>query len=334
MKETGSASYPALRVAISDTIDPRFFTGIPASVEVLRYNAENPEPAEVDMLVPPPFKNNGRELLSRIRARYVQTMSAGVETIQPIMPPDTLLCNARGVHDSATAEWAVTAMLASLKWLPFYGDLRREGLWVTPEASDGFWLDTHGSPHGSSSPVLLEELAGKTVLIVGYGAIGKAIEARLLPFEPAQILRVARTARDGEPAVHGTAELDQLLPEADIVVLITPLTPETHHLIGAPQLALMRRGAVLVNAARGGVVDTDALVAALESRQVRAALDVTDPEPLPPGHRLWQAPGLLLTPHIAGSSPAFLQRVFDFVGQQLQRLLDGKEPLNLIGGHY
>ncbi len=334
MSETGSSLHSPLRVAISDTIDSRFLTGIPPGVEVVRYNLSDTEPLEVDMLVPPGFSKSAGEIMTRIRARYVQTMSAGVETIQPLLPAGVTLCNARGVHDSATAEWAVTGVLAALKWLPFYGNLQREGRWITPADSEAFWLDTYGSPHGSSSPVLIEELAGKTVMIVGYGAIGKAIEARLLPFEPAQILRVARTARDGEPVVHGTGELDQLLPEADVVVLITPLTPETHHLIGAPQLARMRRGAVLVNAARGGVVDTDALVAALESREVRAVLDVTDPEPLPDGHPLWRAPGLLLTPHIAGSSPAFLGRVFDFVGQQLQRLLDGEEPLNVIQGHY
>ncbi len=334
MTETGSSSHTTLRVAISDAVDPRFLTGIPAAVEVLRYNVNGHEQLEVDMLVPPGFSKNAGAILSRIRTRFVQSMSAGVETIQPAIPPGVVLCNARGVHDSATAEWAVTAVLASLKWLPFYDELRRAGRWAGPGESAAFWLDTYGTAHVSSSPVLLEELAGKTVLIVGYGAIGKAIEARLLPFEPGRILRVARTAREGQPVVHGTGELNNLLPEADIVVLITPLTPETHHLIGAPQLALMRRGAVLVNAARGAVVDTDALVAALGSRHVRAALDVTDPEPLPEGHPLWQAPGLLLTPHIAGSSSAFLQRVFDFVGQQLQRLLDGKEPLNIIQGHY
>lgn len=334
MTPTDHPSAPTLRVAISDAIDSRFLTGIPKAVEVVRYSVSNTEPIEVDLLVPPGFSKNAAEILTRIRARYVQTISAGVETIQPVLPAGTVLCNARGVHDSATAEWAVTAALAMLKWLPFYDELRRRGRWITPEDGEAFWLDTYGSPHGSSSPVLLEELAGKTVLIVGYGAIGKAIEARLLPFEPGRILRIARTARDTQPPVDGIGDLHRLLPEADIVVLITPLTPETHHLIGAPELAQMRRGTLLVNAARGAVVDTDALVEALEKRHVRAALDVTDPEPLPPDHPLWQAPGLLLTPHIAGSSASFLQRVFDFVGQQLQRLLDGKEPLNIIEGHY
>ena len=134
--------------------------------------------------------------------------------------------------------------------------------------------------------------------------------------------------------MHAIAELDALLPEAGIVVLIVPLTEETRGLIGAPQLERMRQGALLVNAARGPVVDTEALLPALEAGRVRAALDVTDPEPLPQGHPLWKAPNLLLTPHIAGSSPRFLDQVFQFVGRQAQHLLDGEEPENIIRGKY
>lgn len=322
------------RIAILDSIPDRFLAGFPAGVEFVRYSLESATPIEADMLVPPFSGKDAAAVMPRSHVRYVQTGSAGVEAVQPLLSPGMILCNARGVHDSTTAEWAVTAILASLKWLPLYGDLRREGRWITPEDSQAFWLETYGSPHHSSTAVLVEELAGKTVLIVGYGAIGKAIEARLAPFEPARILRVARTARTTEPPVHGIDALEELLPQANIVVLITPMTPETYHLIGARQLALMRRGAILVNAARGGVVDTDALVAALGSRHIRAALDVTDPEPLPPGHPLWTAPGLLLTPHIAGTIPDFLQRVYSFVGQQAGRILEGQEPLNIIQGHY
>ena len=136
---------------------------------------------------------------------------------------------------------------------------------------------------------MLEELTGKRVLLVGYGAIGKEIERMLAPFH-VELVRVARSARDG---VHAVSELDSLLPQAEIVILILPSTAESHHLIGGRQLALMRQGALLVNAARGPVVDTDALVAALHSGRIRAALDVTDPEPLPEGHPLWSCPNLL-----------------------------------------
>src|ERR1039457_5877907 len=125
----------------------------------------------------------------------------------------------------------------------------------------------------------------------------------LAPFD-VEMLRVARTART-EPAVHAVSDLDSLLPQAEIVVLILPSTAETRWLIGRRQLALMKQGTLLVNAARGPVVDTDALVDALQSGKIRAALDVTDPEPLPDGHPLWSCPNLLLTPHVGGSSPQF-----------------------------
>ena len=320
-----------LRVAISSTIDESLLRHLPSSVEVVRYRADGEEALEVDMLVPPSFGKEAAAILSRVRTRYVQAISAGVETIEPLVPSGVTLCNAQGIHNGPTAEWALTAILASLKWLPFYADLQREGVWGGAKESTAHRQKHLGDPQSTGTTVLVEDLAGKTILIVGYGSIGKAIETRLLPFEPGRILRLARTAKEG---VHPTSDLNSLLSEADIVVLITPLTPETHHLIGQKQLALMKRGAFLVNAARGGVVDTDALVDALNRHRIRAALDVTDPEPLPADHPLWRAPGLLLTPHIAGSTPLFLDRVFRFVGVQLQRLLDGKEPLNIIRGAY
>ncbi len=320
-----------VRIAISSSLDDSLLQHLPSGVAAIRYHLHGDEQLEADMVVIPSFGPDAGDILKRTRTRYVQTISAGVETVQPFVPPGAVLCNARGVHDATTAEWTLTAILASLKWLPLYGRLQEQGRWAGRAETDAYWQQTYGGPHDSGTPVLVEELAGKTVLIVGYGAIGKAIEARLQPFEPARVLRIARTPREG---VAPVADLHRLLPEADIVVLITPLTPETRHLIGAAELALMRRGALLVNAARGGVVDTDALVAALESHRIRAALDVTDPEPLPPGHPLWKAPGLLLTPHIAGSIPAFLDRVFRFVGAQAERLLRGEEPENIIHGAY
>ena len=322
------------RICVPSIIDDAPLQSMPSGVEIVRYQADNPQPDEVDMLVPlgwPSLGYDTKKLIGSVRTRYIQTMSAGVEAILPLVPPGVVLCNARGVHDRTTAEWAVTAILASLKWFPFYGTLRREGRWGSREETDAQWEQVHGNPLDGHSPVALEELAGRTVMIVGYGSIGKAIEARLKAFEPERIVRVARTARED---IHATAELPQLLPQADVVVLITPLTPETRHLIGAKELNIMRRGAVLVNAARGGVVDTDALVAALEAGQVRAALDVTDPEPLPEGHPLWKAPNLLLTPHVAGSTPAFLHRVFRFVAEQAKRVIAGEPPANVISGAY
>ncbi len=324
-----------LRVGIPSSIDDAHFRHFPAGVTPIRYDLDAQKPIEVDIFVPPGFSKTLASLMPRVHARYIQTMSAGVEAILPFVPQDALLCNARGVHESSTAEWAVTAILASLKWLPLYGELQHQGVWGTNEQTGRYWEEIYGTPHEKSISIMVEELSGKSVLIVGYGSIGKAIEARLRPFKPASITRLARTARaDEHGPVHGMAELNDLLPEADIVVLITPLTEETHHLIGHEQLGRMRRGALLVNAARGAVADTDALVEALRSRHIRAALDVTDPEPLPEGHPLWTAPGLLLTPHIAGSTPAFLERVFRFLGRQAERVLAGEQPENIIRGGY
>jgi phosphoglycerate dehydrogenase-like enzyme len=173
-----------------------------------------------------------------------------------------------------------------------------------------------------------EELTGKTVLMVGYGTIGKEIERMLEPFR-VQMLRVARTARTG-PLVHPVSQFEELLPQADIIILILPLTAESHGLIGAKQLALMRQGALLVNAARGPVVQTDALVAALNSGRIRAALDVTDPEPLPQGHPLWQCPNLYIAPHIGGSSPQFAPRSLNVAADELRRYLNNQPLQNVV----
>jgi len=175
---------------------------------------------------------------------------------------------------------------------------------------------------------MLEELTGKTVLLVGPGAIGQEIERMLTPFR-VEMLRVARTART-DPQVHAVSELDSLLPQADVVVLILPLNAESKGLIGSRQLDLMKQGALLVNAARGPIVDTDALVATLQVGRIRAALDVTDPEPLPEGHPLWSCPNLLLTPHVAGSSPQFAPRSLATALGELRRYMAGEPLLNSV----
>jgi phosphoglycerate dehydrogenase-like enzyme len=174
---------------------------------------------------------------------------------------------------------------------------------------------------------MLEELTGKRVLLIGYGSIGKEIERMLEPFH-VDLVRVARSART-EPAVYAVSDLESLLPRAQVVILILPATPESHKLIGARQLALMPQGALLVNAARGPIVDTDALVDALNSGRIRAALDVTDPEPLPEGHPLWSCPNLLITPHVGGSSPQFAPRALGIAADELRRYIAG-EPLHNV----
>jgi phosphoglycerate dehydrogenase-like enzyme len=165
-------------------------------------------------------------------------------------------------------------------------------------------------------------------MILGYGAIGAAVEARLAPCDVG-LIRVARRARAG---VHAVDELGDLLPHADILVVLLPLTPATTGLLDAALLRRLRPGALLVNAARGQIVDTEAMVELLAAGRIRAALDVTDPEPLPPEHPLWDAPGVLLTPHLAGDTSAADRRAFALAGEQVRRYA-GQQPLVNVVEH-
>ncbi|MGZ4493470.1 MAG: 2-hydroxyacid dehydrogenase [Nocardioides sp.] len=248
-------------------------------------------------------------LAAQPRLEVVQTLTAGVDHLRRHVPGGVTLCNGRGIHNASTAELAVTLTLASLRDIPGFVDAQRAGRWAQG------WRPS---------------LADSTVLIVGYGDIGADLEKRLLPFE-VEVLRVARSAR---PGVHTVADLPDLLPRADVVVLVVPGTAETRGLVDADFLARMRPGALLVNVARGPVVVTDDLLAALNSGRVRAALDVTDPEPLPPGHPLWSAPNLLLTPHVGGATPAMWPRAHRLVREQLTRWAAGEPLANVMTGDY
>jgi phosphoglycerate dehydrogenase-like enzyme len=170
------------------------------------------------------------------------------------------------------------------------------------------------------------------VLIVGYGSIGAAVERRLAGWE-VTIERVARRARPGtqDAPVLGIESLPEALPRADVVVLLVPVTDETRGLADAKFLSCMKDGALLVNAARGPIVDTDALLRELNSGRLRAALDVTDPEPLPDGHPLWKAPGLLLTPHVGGMVTGGRARANAVVRAQLGRYAAGEPLENVVG---
>jgi phosphoglycerate dehydrogenase-like enzyme len=234
------------------------------------------------------------------------------------------------VHDGPTAEWAVTAVLAMQKYLYFYADLQRRADWAGKDKAEDIYLLSEGARREPQCPILVEEVADKTVLIVGYGSIGAAVETRLAAFG-CKFLRIARSARDG---VAPVSALDDFLPQADIVILTAPLTSETRHLMNAGRLARMKRGALLVNAGRGGLVDTQALVQALHEGRIRAALDVTDPEPLPPDHPLWKAPNLMITPHLATDTPRFMGRAFAFAAGQAQRFARGEQLRNIITGEY
>ncbi len=250
------------------------------------------------------------DLLAQMSAlRVVQTLSAGVDWVLPVLPGGVTLCDASGSRNAAVAEWVLAAILASLRMLPELRDRQREHEWAWRRSG---------------------ELSGSTVLILGYGAIGAAVEARLEPFD-VDLIRVARHSRAG---VHAVEELESLLPLADIVIVLVPLTPATTGLLDARLLARLRAGALLVNAARGPIVDTEALLELLRRGEIRAAIDVTDPEPLPVDHPLWDAPGVLITPHYAGDTLAADRRAFALVGEQLRRYVRGDPLLNVVAHGY
>ena len=250
------------------------------------------------------------------RLRAIQLLSAGADAWVGRIPEGVTLCDARGVHDSSTSEWVVAAILASLRRFDHFARAQADHRWSYAEVTP------------------TDELAGKRVLIIGSGSIGAALAARLAPFE-VSLTHVARTARGGEHGVvHGVEELPRLLPEADIVVVLVPLTDRTRGLIDAGFLAAMRDGALLVNAARGPVADTAALTKELGMGRIQAAVDVTDPEPLPADHPLWSAPGLLLTPHVAGSVRGLLPRAYRLAAAQMRRLIAGEELINQVEEGY
>ena len=237
--------------------------------------------------------------------RAVQLLTAGYEHALPHLPKGVALANAKGVHDASTAELAMALMLAGQREIDLDARAMTSGTWLTSTT---------------------RALADCTVLIVGAGSIGAALERRLAGFETT-VVKVASHARDD---VHGPESLLTLLPEADVVVLLVPLTDETRGLMSADELAAMKPGALLVNVARGPVVDTGALVSACATGHVRAALDVVDPEPLPPEHPLWSTPGVLISPHRGGNSAAFLPRAQRLASAQISRFVTGESLQHVV----
>jgi len=268
--------------------------------------------ADVELLVAP-YMFPAPKVMERVgemaSLKAVQLLSAGYDNFLPFLPDGVQLCNAAGVHDASTAELAVGLALASTRHLDIYA---------------------RNMPTGSWRNDFTTSLADRHILIVGYGRIGAAIEQRLAGFEPGSITRVARRARTGDVPVHPIEELHSLLPPAEVVFVITPLTPATEHLIGAAELALLPDGALVVNTARGRVVDTEALLAETRTGRISAALDVTDPEPLPSDHELWRTPGVLISPHVGGQSSAFWPRMEKMVRSQLSRFAAGEPLLNVV----
>jgi phosphoglycerate dehydrogenase-like enzyme len=237
--------------------------------------------------------------------KVIQSPNAGVDDVLKIRPDGVTLCNAAGVHDASTAELAVALAIASRRGFAAFARDQVAGHWGHER---------------------MASLTDSKVAIVGYGNIGKTIAAMLGNFE-VTITAFTRSGSDGSLTFD---QFDRLLPTFDVIILIVPLTDQTHHLMNAQRLAAMKDGAALINVARGPVVDTEALIAELNSGRITAGLDVTDPEPLPHGHPLWSAKNVIITPHVGGDSEAFIPRGRKLVEEQMARYASGQPLLHIV----
>jgi len=293
--------------------------GLDERLEIVEVPADplgDPRLGEVRVLIPPLMRNSAdedydlRTVLERMKGlEYVQALSAGVDNIVGAVPKGVLLCSVRGAYDELVAELLLTGILSIYKEIPHYVHAQDQGAWT---------------------PKQVRVVQGKTVLYIGYGSISQCLERYLEPFQ-VRTLKVARTKRGD---VESLAALPELLPQADIVVLLTPLTDETRGLVNAEFLGRMKPGSLLVNGARGGCVDTEALLAATRDRGIEAFLDVTDPEPLLADHPLWSAPGVFITPHIGSLVADNRERCFQVVRENLTTWVNGGQPKNRVEHGY
>lgn len=237
--------------------------------------------------------------------KVLQMPNAGYEDALEFTRPGMTLCNGRGIHDASTAELAVGLAIASLRGIPDFVKHQEQSQWVHKK---------------------YQSINDKKIAIIGYGSIGKTVARNLSSFD----VTVVPFSRSGSDGALKISELDQHLPTFDVVILILPLNDESRKMFDKRRLALLKDGALLVNVARGGIVDTEALVAELNSGRITAALDVTDPEPLPAEHPLWRAPGVLIAPHVGGNTSAFEPRARRLVEAQLARLASGAPLENVI----
>jgi phosphoglycerate dehydrogenase-like enzyme len=295
------------------------FRDLPEGIECLYWDGSHTfpgDPSEVGFLVPASAPGHeralGRVLPLARHLDVLQLLSSGYDYVLPhleSLPPGARVSTARGVHAEATAELAMALLLASSRGLDQYLRQQASARWQSAD---------------------VRTLFGKRVLVLGQGAVGSAVSARLGPFG-CDVVRVARTARDTPDGhVSGVADLRELLPTVDVVILCAPLTDETRGILDSPTLALLKDDALVVNVGRGELLHTDALVRELQRGRLRAALDVTAPEPLPADHPLWRLPGVLITPHTGAFTDAFPADSMRFLDRQLRRYALGEALENVV----
>jgi len=300
-----------LVITIPDALVRGTLGDVGSDVEIVEWDLSGPAPRQhIDIVIPPYLQSwAGLANLEGLDVKLVQCLTLGYDGVTEFLPKNMVFANAASVHETSTAEMTLALILASQRYLPDFVRAAEAGTWA---------------------PSWHPSLADRTVLLVGYGGVGRAIEARLLPFETT-IVRLARHERTDERGrVYGLDSLHELLPLSDIVVIAVLLDESTHHLVDAEFLSLMPDGSLFVNIARGGVADTDALLAEARSGRIRLALDVTDPEPLPDGHPLFGLSNVLISPHVAGMTSAALPRIMRLIREQVERLQRGEEPINVV----
>lgn len=285
---------------------------IPSSLKTLPIYGEFPDEDDLSKITfyVPPYMAGARALepIAKMSSlQVIQSPNAGVDDVLEILPKGVTLCNARGVHDVSTAELAIGLTISARRGFATFMSNQGRGEWIH---------ERHNA------------LADSRVGVVGTGSIGSLIASQLEVFD----VEVIGFSRSGRGTSCTMADFDMLLPTLDVVILILPLTRESHHLMNRSRIGAMKPGATLVNVARGGIVDTAALVDALNRGHISAALDVTDPEPLPKGHPLWSAPNIIITPHVGGDSTAFNPRVRTLIESQLERFATGEPLINIVAG--
>jgi phosphoglycerate dehydrogenase-like enzyme len=284
---------------------------VPDGVDLVEWDFQSDPPRpRIDLIVPPYMGGSSRlGRVGEVENRLVQSQSIGYDGVEDLLPAGITYANASTVHETATSELALALTLAAQRGLPQF----------VRDAESGTWKSR-----------MHPGLADTRAMVLGYGGVGRAIEDRLLPFE-VEVVRVASKPRsDDRGHVYGVEDLPELLPDIDILIVVTPLTPSTTGLVGEDVLSALPDGALVVNVARGQVADTDALVRHATAGRIRLALDVTDPEPLPADHPLWSLDNVLISPHVGGASAAMLPRMAALVRRQIEHLLADEEPENIV----